>query len=197
MADGSRPHILLILGSTREGRFSEVIGRWLLPILETREDLTVELVDLRDWKLPYYDRPSVAAQSDYAEDELCLRWADVVAGGDGYVIISPEYNYGYPAVLKSALDAVYKEWNRKPVAFVGYGGWSGGSRGVQQLRMVAIELQMVPVRGTMVLQFARRLFDESGRPKDAEFYAAAATRMLDDLAWYARALKAAREADPG
>lgn len=197
MADRSRPHILLILGSTREGRFSEVIGRWLLPIMQAREDLTVELVDLRDWKLPYYDRPSVAAQSDYAEDELCLRWADVVAGGDAYVIISPEYNYGYPAVLKSALDAVYKEWNRKPVAFVGYGGWSGGSRGVQQLRLVAIELQMVPVRGTVVLQFARRMFDESGQPKDADFYGAAATRMIDDLAWYASALKAAREADAG
>jgi NAD(P)H-dependent FMN reductase len=197
MADGSRPHILLILGSTREGRFSEVIGRWLLPILEAREDMTVELVDLRDWKLPYYDRGSVAAASDYENDELCLRWADMVARGDGYVIISPEYNYGYPAVLKSALDAVYKEWNRKPVAFVGYGGWSGGSRGVQQLRLVAVELQMVPVRGTMVLQFALRLFDESGQPKDADFYGAAATRMIDDLAWWAKALKAAREADAG
>src|SRR5258708_23775022 len=124
MADGSRPHILLILGSTREGRFSEVIGRWLLPILETREDLTVELVDLRDWKLPYYDRPSVAAQSDYAEDELCLRWADVVAGGGRLPIHSPDAKHRSPALPKSALDAVYKEWNRKPVAFVGYGGWS-------------------------------------------------------------------------
>src|SRR5258708_16137132 len=124
MADGARPHILLILGSAREGRFSEVIGRWLLPILETREDLTVELVDLRDWKLPYYDRPSVAAQSDYAEDELCLRWADVVAGGGGYVIISPGYNHGYPAGPKSALGPVHKKGNPKPVALVAPRRWS-------------------------------------------------------------------------
>src|SRR5258708_21519499 len=158
MADGARPHILLILGSAREGRFSEVIGRWMLPILEAREDLTVEVVDLRDWKLRYYDRPSVAAQSDYAEDELCLRWADVVAGGDGYVIISPEYNYGYPAVLKSALDAVYKEWNRKPVAFVGYGGWAGGAPGGPQLRPVAVELQNGPGRRPKGLPLAPRRF---------------------------------------
>src|SRR5258708_18306520 len=107
MADGARPHILLILGSAREGRFSEVIGRWLLPILEDREDLTVELVDLRDWKLPYYDRPSVAAQSDYAEDELCLRWADVVAGGGGSALISPGDNSGYPPPRNGAPHAGY------------------------------------------------------------------------------------------
>src|SRR5258708_38866323 len=146
MADGSRLPILLILGSTGEGRFSEVIGRWLPPILEAREALPVELVDLRDWKLPYYDRPSAAAQSDYADDELCLRWADVVAGGDGFVIISPEYNYGYPAVLKSALDAVYKEWNRKPVAFVGYGGSAGGSPRRRPRRLVEAPMRMTPAR---------------------------------------------------
>jgi NAD(P)H-dependent FMN reductase len=97
-------------------------------------------------------------------------------------------------VLKSALDAVYKEWNRKPVAFASYGGWSGGTRAVQQLRLVAVELQMVPVRGSLVLQFAPRLFDEEGNLKDPNFYNAAATRMLDDLAWWALALTSAREA---
>jgi NAD(P)H-dependent FMN reductase len=192
MESEARPHILVILGSTRQGRFGETVARWLFPIVESREDLTSELVDLRDWKLPYYDRPNVAAASEY-DDEQCRAWAEVVGRADGFLIITPEYNFGYPAVLKSALDAVYDEWNRKPVAFAGYGGWSGGTRGVQQLREVAVELQMAPVRGQVVLQFARRLFDEEGNPKNADFYNAAATRMLDDLAWWAVALKNARE----
>ena len=193
MVSEARPHIVVILGSTRQGRFGETVARWLFPIVESREDLTAELVDLRDWKLPYYDRPSVAAASGYDNDEQCLAWAEVVGRADGFLIITPEYNFGYPAVLKSALDAVYKEWNRKPVAFASYGGWSGGSRAVEQLRSVAVELQMVPVRGQLVFQFAGRLFDEEGKPKSADFYNAAATRMLDDLAWWAVALKKARE----
>jgi NAD(P)H-dependent FMN reductase len=193
MVSAARPRILVILGSTRQGRFGETVARWLFPIVESREDLTAELVDLRDWKLPYYDRPNVAAASEY-DDEQCRAWAEVVGRADGFLVITPEYNFGYPAVLKSALDAIYKEWNRKPVAFASYGGWSGGTRAVEQLRSVAVELQMVPVRGSLVLQFAPRLFDEDGTPKNPDLYNAAATRMLDDLAWWAMALKTAREA---
>ena len=100
--------------------------------------------------------------------------------------------HGYPAILKSALDATYGEWVRRPVSFVSYGGWSGGTRAVEQLRQVVVELQMAPVRGSVVLQFAPRLFDEDGRLQNAEFFEAAATRMLDDLAWWAAALKEAR-----
>lgn len=194
MTTEAQPHILVILGSTRQGRFGETVARWLFPIVESREDLSAEMVDLRDWKLPYYDRPNVAAASEYDDDEKTRAWAEVVGRADGFLIITPEYNFGYPAVLKSALDAVYKEWNRKPVAFASYGGWSGGTRAVQQLRLVAVELQMVPVRGSLVLQFAPRLFDEEGNLKDPNFYNAAATRMLDDLAWWALALTSAREA---
>jgi NAD(P)H-dependent FMN reductase len=193
MVSAARPRILVILGSTRQGRFGETVARWLFPIVESREDLTAELVDLRDWKLPYYDRPNVAAASEY-DDEQCRAWAEVVGRADGFLVITPEYNFGYPAVLKSALDAVYKEWNRKPVAFASYGGWSGGTRAVEQLRSVAVELQMVPVRGSLVLQFAPRLFDEEGNLKNPDFYNAAATRMLNDLAWWAVTLKIAREA---
>lgn len=182
--------IIVILASTRQHRFGDTVARWFMRIVAQRPELDAELIDLRDWELPYYDRPSVAAASDY--DETSTQWAQVVGPADGFVIITPEYNHGYPAVLKSALDAVYREWNRKPVSFVSYGGWSGGTRAMQQLRQVAVELQMTPVRSSVAFQFAPRLFDESGTPAPAEFFERAALALLDDLAWWARALKRAR-----
>lgn len=189
------PHILVILGSSRETRFGHVIAHWFMRQADRRTDLTFELADLRDWQHGYYRRVKPAAASDYEDDEEAKRWAEVVGRADGFVIITPEYNYGYPAVLKSALDAVYKEWNRKPVTFVGYGGWSGGVRAVQQLREVVIELQMAPVRTSIVLQFAPRLFDAEGNLKEPQMFENQATRLFDDLAWWTYALRAARTAD--
>ncbi|HWE62225.1 MAG TPA: NAD(P)H-dependent oxidoreductase [Chloroflexota bacterium] len=187
------PHILTILASTRQGRFGDTVARWLFPLVERRDDLTAELVDLRAWLLPYYDRPIAAAASTPADYEADVQpWAQLVGKADGFLVITPEYNHGYPAALKSALDAVYAEWNRKPIAFASYGGWSGGTRAVEQLRQVAIELQMAPVRNTVALPFAKRTFDAEGNPPNPDFYHAAVTSMLDDLAWWAAALKHAR-----
>ena len=188
------PHILVIESSTRAARFADTVARWLMPIVEARSDLTAELADLREWTFPYYDRAKSASLTTSEDYEPEIRpWGELVGRADGYLIITPEYNHGYPAVLKSALDALYTEWVRKPVAFVSYGGWSGGVRAVEQLRLVAVELQMAPVRSSVVLQFAPRLFDAEGRIQKAEFYLGAATRLLDDLLWWAIALKAARE----
>jgi NAD(P)H-dependent FMN reductase len=188
------PHILVIESSTRVARFADTVARWLMPIVEARPDLTAELADLRRWQFSYYDRAKSASMTTSEDYEADVRpWAEVVGRADGYIVITPEYNHGYPAVLKSALDALYTEWVRKPIAFVSYGGWSGGVRAVEQLRLVAIELQMAPVRGSVVLQFAPRLFDAEGRIQNSEFFHSAATRMLDDLLWWTVALKAARE----
>ena len=162
---------------------------------EQRTDMTFELVDLRDWQHRYYNRMKPAAASDYEDDEEAKRWASVVGRADGFVVVSPEYNYGYPAVLKSALDSVYREWNRKPIAFVTYGGWDGGVRAMQQLREVSVELQMAPVRTSVILQFGPRLFNAEGELKDPEMLERQASRMLDDLAWWTFALRSARDAD--
>ena len=192
-----RPHILVILGSSREHRFGDTIARWFMRQTAERSDMTFELADLRDWQHGYYDRARPAAASDYEHDDEAKRWAAVVGRADGFVIISPEYNYGYPAVLKSALDSVYSVWNRKPVSFVTYGGWSGGVRAMQQLREVSIELQMAPVRSSVVMQFAPRLFNEDGELREPDMLERAAARLLDDLAWWTFALRAARHADVG
>jgi NAD(P)H-dependent FMN reductase len=188
-----KPQILVIIGSTRQNRFAETVANWFMSRAEARTDMRFAVADLRDWKLEYYDRPLPATRGDY--DEEAQRWAAVVGPADGFVIVTPEYSHGYPAVLKSALDAIYHEWIRKPVAFVGFGGWSGGTRAVEQLREVAIELQMAPIRASVVLQFAPRLFVD-GTLQNPDMFNAAAGLLLDDLAWWTEALRTARAATP-
>lgn len=184
-------HILVIIGSTRQNRFGETVAKWFMTRAAERTDMTFEVADLRDWKLQYYDRPLPATRGDY--DEEAQRWAAVVGPADGFIVVTPEYSHGYPAVLKSALDAIYQEWVRKPIAFVGFGGWSGGTRAVEQLRQVAIELQMAPIRASVVLQFGPRLFVD-GVLQNPDPFNTAAGLLLDDLAWWAAALRTARAA---
>lgn len=185
--------IQIILGSTREGRFGDRVANWFYKLAAAREDLTAELLDLRDWPLPFFNEAVSPITGRVAPE--AQGWAAKVAEGDGYVFVTPEYNFGYPAVLKNALDHIYHQWNNKPAAFVSYGGTAGGSRAVQQLRQVVVELQMAPIRAGVVIPFARRLFDESGEIKD-DSYNARADVLLDQLMWWARALKAARVDNP-
>jgi NAD(P)H-dependent FMN reductase len=190
LSPGEGPiRLQIILGSTREGRFGETVARWFHGIAAERQDIAVELIDLRDWPLPFFNEARPPASGHQAAQAQA--WGDKVARADGYVIVTPEYNHGYPAVLKNALDHIYGEWNNKPVAFVGYGGPAGGSRAVQQLRQVVVELQMVPIRQEIVLPFARRLFEGDGRITEASYDGRAGV-LLDQLVWWARVLTAAR-----
>ena len=181
--------ILIILGSTREGRFGDTIGRWYTEVVRQRADMDVELIDLRDYPMRMLGDP--AAESSAATDASAI-WAEKVRGADGYVMVVPEYNRGYPAVLKNAIDHLYAEWNNKPIGFVSYGGIAGGARAAEQLRMVAVELQMAPIREGLVMAMARGQFDESGQPNDPAMLDRA-TSMLNQLAWWGRALKTARD----
>jgi NAD(P)H-dependent FMN reductase len=143
------PTIHVIIGSTRQNRFSEKPARYLFDELSKREGIRSELVDLRDWPLPFYDEPiSPASNKGSYSHELGKKWAAKVGEADGYIIVTPEYNHGYPAVLKNALDWVFPEWNNKPVGFVSYGN-VGGARAIEQLRQVVIELHMVPMRNAI------------------------------------------------
>jgi NAD(P)H-dependent FMN reductase len=193
LSASDKVRIQIILGSTREGRFGDRVANWFYVLAAKREDFIAELIDLRDWTLPFFNEPKSPITGHYAPEARA--WAAKMAEGDGYVFVTPEYNFGYPAVLKNALDHLYREWNNKPVGFVSYGGGAGGSRAVQQLRQVVVELQMAPIRAGIVIPFARRLFDESGAIKD-ESYDARANALLDQLLWWARVLKAARAESP-
>ncbi|KKW12939.1 MAG: NADPH-dependent FMN reductase [Candidatus Gottesmanbacteria bacterium GW2011_GWB1_49_7] len=129
---------------------SEKVAPWVLAEAKKHTEAEFELIDLRDWPLPFYNEPtSVTGLTKYSIP-LAEKWSEKIRQGDGFLIVTPEYNHGYSAVLKNALDYLYTEWHRKPVAFVSYGGPVGGSRAVEQLRLVSIELKMVPVRESKV-----------------------------------------------
>ena len=190
----SVPHIVTVVGSTRQGRIGGAIGAWFASIVDDRDDLTHELVDLRDVELPFFDSPIPPARGRPPEDPQVARWAEKVEAADGYVFVTPEYNHGYPGVLKNAIDHVHREWRRKPVAFVGYGGPGAGIRAVEQLRQVVVELEMVPLRHQVSIARAYMALDDDGRPKEP-WHGDNATRLLDDLVWWATSLKTARESE--
>jgi len=190
----SKPRIGIIIGSTREGRFGDKPANWIHEIAKQRTDLAFELIDLRDHPLPFFNEPASPAWAP-AKHEAAQRWAAKLAALDGLIVVTPEYNHGISAVLKNALDYAYKEFNRKPIGFVGYGG-VGAARAIEQLRLVAVELQMAPVRNGVHIGMVEFLgvWQQGKTFDDFPHLAQAASAMLDDVAWWARVLKTAREA---
>lgn len=188
--------IQIILGSTRPGRKSELVCKWLTTKLPKSDDVTYEIIDLRDWPLPFFNEP-VGPSQNGGKFTLALaeKWAAKIKEGDGYIFITPEYNHGYSAVLKNALDYVYYEWNQKPVAFVSYGGIAAGTRAVMQLTQIARELQMVSIREGVHLPFIWTAFDDLGNFKE-EYHVPDPAPMIDQLIWWTKALKEAREKKP-
>ncbi len=136
--------IAVILGSTREGRNGAAVADWVLQQAAARTGADYELVDLRDYPMPFFEAPVSPAYVP-PTDPAVLRWAAKMAEFDGYVFVTPEYNHSFSAVLKNALDSIYSEFNNKAAAFVSYGAFQG-ARAVEQLRLVASELQLAHVR---------------------------------------------------
>ncbi len=184
--------IPIILGSIREGRNGEKVAKWLLDVAKKRGDLEVELIDLQDWNLPMFASATPPSMGP-ATDPLIRKWAEKIASADGYVWVTPEYNHGYSSVLKNAIDHVYHEWKRKPVAMVSYGGGAGGARAAEGLRLVAGELHLADVRENLAIVNIWAAFDDKGQPTDASLEKKA-NAMLDDLKWWGEALKTARDA---
>jgi NAD(P)H-dependent FMN reductase len=189
--------ISVIVGSTRQGRFSEKPANWILQHLKKRSGIDAQLLDLRDFPMPFFDQPvppAMPGRPSY-ENEAVKRWTAKIARSDGFIFVTPEYNYGPPAVLKNALDWVYPEWNRKAAAFVSYGS-AVGARSVQQLRETAIELQLAPIRSSVHIPVATLWAHFQGGDVDAGLaeLGAPAKAMIDDLLWWTAALKTARAA---
>lgn len=191
----SKPKIAVIVGSTRATRFADKPAEWIANIAKARGDFDVEIVDLRDYPMPFFDE---AASSLWApsQNEVAQRWQRKVAEFDGFVVTAAEYNRGPTAVLKNALDYAYTEWNRKPITFVGYGG-VGGARAVEQLRLHAVELQMAPSRHAVHIVWAdfSQVLQQGRKLEEFEHLNQAAAVALDDLAWWAKVLKKARAED--
>jgi NAD(P)H-dependent FMN reductase len=185
--------IKVIIGSTRQGRFGDQPAKWIAEKAKIK-GLDVEILDLRDYPLPFFDEamsPTAAAAKDGAYPyPVSAKWTAKIAEADGFIMIAAEYNHGYTAVLKNAIDYVSPEWNKKPVAFVGYGS-VGGARAIEQLRQVVIELQMTPIRDAVHMTNFWSLLDEKGLIKTDSFEHAG-DAMIDQLIWYTDVLKEAR-----
>ncbi|MGI5198222.1 NADPH-dependent FMN reductase [Streptomyces sp. CA-288835] len=184
--------VALIIGSNREGRFGPVVAEWLLGRIRERDDIEADVVDTADLRLP-------TALSHSPSAEVTAELAKVrpkLAGADAFVVLTPEYNHSFPAPLKNLIDWHYTEWQAKPVAFVSYGGLSGGLRAVEHLRQVFAELHAVTVRDTVSFHNAGAHFDDEGRHKDPATPNAAAKGMLDQLEWWGRTLREAKKVRP-
>ncbi|WP_404925195.1 NADPH-dependent FMN reductase [Mesorhizobium sp. ORM16] len=191
----SKPKIAVIVGSTRAARFADVPTQWIAKIAKSHADIEVDVVDLRDFPMPFFDEVASSAWVP-STNEVAQRWQKKVAEYDGFIFTAAEYNHGPTAVLKNAIDYAANEWNKKPAGFVGYGS-VGGARAVEQLRLHAVELQMAPVKSAVHIAWGDFLAVRQGEKKleEIEHLNQAATALVNDVAWWAKALKTARQAD--
>jgi NAD(P)H-dependent FMN reductase len=185
----------VIVGTTREARFSEKPAHWILEHLKKRQDVDARLLDLRDFPMPFFDQPLTPAMPGRPafENEAVQRWTAAIGASDGYVITTAEYNYGSAAVLKNAIDWVYPEWRRKPVSFISWGS-AAGTRSVQQLRETAIELQLAPIRSSVHIPVSTLMAHYQGGDVATGLAEldGPANAMIDDLLWWTNTLKAGR-----
>jgi NAD(P)H-dependent FMN reductase len=183
--------VAIIAGSTRPGRKSLDVARWVHEHAAARDDVQADVVDLADFRLDRLDEPAPAAlNADYRHAHT-RRWSEVIASFDAYIIVTPEYNHSMPGALKTALDFLFDEWNDKPVGFVGY-GLHGGVRAIEHLRHVAAELKLADVRTQVTLSLFND-FEDMAKFAPQPHHAATLQRMLDELAAWGEALKSLRQ----
>ncbi|MBW6424314.1 NAD(P)H-dependent oxidoreductase [Rhizobium sp. XQZ8] len=194
----SKPRIALIIGSTRPTRFADKPAQWMLKQAQARGDMDVEIIDLRDHPLPFFDEMASNLWMPSQHPEA-IRWQETIGRFDGYIFVVAEYNHSITGVLKNALDQAYKEWNRKPFSAIAYGG-TGGARALEHLRSIAVELQMVSTHAAVHIggrDFMAVAPRGGNKPiEDIEANLLPSAKMaLDELAWWAKATMAAKAAD--
>jgi len=194
----TKPKIALIIGSTRTARFADVPAQWMLERAQARDDLDVELLDLRDFNLPFFNE---LASSGFVPSQSAeaVRWQETLARFDGFIFVVAEYNRSLTGALKNALDQAYPQWKHKPFTAIGYGG-VGAARAIEHLRLIAIELQMVSTHAAVHIGGSDffTIFPAVGnQPIETieKNLLSHATTALDELVWWAKATMAARAAE--
>ncbi|OIJ95570.1 NADPH-dependent FMN reductase [Streptomyces monashensis] len=187
--------VAVVVGSVREGRVGRAVADWFLGTAADDPGLDLDVIDLAEVELPLV----LPGWGGGPSPEAAAVLGDVsprLAAADAFVVVTPEYNHSFPASLKNFVDWHYVQWQAKPVGFVSYGGLGGGLRAVEQLRTVFAELHAVTVRDSVSLHGPWSGLTEDGTPRDADVCAGAAKGMLGQLAWWGRALRAARAERP-
>jgi NAD(P)H-dependent FMN reductase len=193
--EAERLELQIVVGSTRPGRAADRFVPWLVDRAERHGWFSVRLLDLRDWDLPFFQEPTEKMVAGRFSTPTVERWNEVIAAGEAYLFVFPEYNHSVPAVLKNAFDhALGARLRNKPAGFVAYsGGPVGGARAVEHMVGITVEREMAPLRNAVLLGQVGRGFGEDGLPVDPGAEHALAI-LLDDLAWWGEALRRARAA---
>lgn len=191
----AKPRIAVIIGSTRKTRFADKPAAWLMEQVKDHPELDFELVDLRDQNLPFFDEPASNLWMP-SSDPNAVAWQEKLAGFDGFFFVVAEYNRSITGALKNALDQAYKEWVRKPFAALAYGSM-GGARALEHLRLIGIELQMVPLRNAVHIGGSDffKVFPNGGNAPISEIeenLKPSLKATLEELAWWTKATRAAR-----
>lgn len=181
--------IAIIVGSTRPGRKADAVAQWVHALATRRNDAEYEIVDIASFNLPLLDEPVPPSMGQYSKEHT-RRWAATIAAFDGFVFVTPEYNHATSGALKNALDFLYAEWNNKAAAFVGYGS-AGGTRAVENLRLVMGELQIADVRAQVALSLATD-FENYTTFTPAPRHEKTVAAMLDQLIAWSGAFKTLR-----
>jgi NAD(P)H-dependent FMN reductase len=176
----SLPVLQVIIASTRPGRVGLPVATWFAQRAREHGGFTVEVVDLAEVDLPIFDEPKHPRLGQY-EHQHTKDWSATIARGDAFVFVMPEYNYGFNAAVKNAIDYLHVEWQHKAVGFVSYGGVAAGTRAVQMLKQVVTTLKMVPVFDAVNIPFVNQFIGADGVFTANEQLETAATAMLDEL----------------
>jgi NAD(P)H-dependent FMN reductase len=174
------PLLQIVIASTRPTRVGHHFGHWFADQARKHAGFEIEVIDLAEVALPFMDEPEHPKFGRYVHPHT-KGWSATVSRADAFVFVTPEYNYGYNAVLKNAIDFLHKEWHDKAVGFVSYGGVAAGTRAVQQLKQVVTTLRMVPVFESVNIPFQNQFLDDDGTVHANDVMLAAAVAMLDEL----------------
>jgi len=192
----NRHNLVIIVGSVREGRFGPVVASWVADQATQRGGFDTTVVDLADIDIPLSlpaESPKYAGDA-YPRPTGMTALTDALAAADAVILVTPEYNHSYPASLKAAIDWHFTQWAAKPVAFVSYGGAAGGRHAVLHLENVLTELHAVTIRDGLAFPNYFTAWAD-GQPADPNT-AGYAKALLDQLSWWAGALRSARETVP-
>lgn len=181
------PRLLIIIGSTRPGRIGLPVARWFAEQATAHGRFDVAVVDLQELALPLLDEPAHPRLRQYTHAHT-RAWSAAVDAADAVVMVTSEYNYGYPAALKNAIDYLRHEWRYKPVGSVSDGGVAAGTRAVQQLKPGVTALAMMPTQASVNIPFVQRFLGEDGAITANAVMLEAVTLMLDELLRFEEAL---------
>ena len=184
-------NLKIILASTRPGRKGPALANWIFETAKKHTEFNTELLDLAEINLPFLDEPNHPRFQKY-EKEHTKKWSAQIAAADAFIFVMPEYNYGYPATLKNAIDFLYQEWLYKPVAFVAYGGIAAGTRSMQAIKQVVTAVKMVPVAEAVNVPFFTKYIDEQNKFTADEAIQRSAEGMLKELLKWTEALQPMR-----